>query len=311
MEIFLGLIFKIAPLYFVVFLGYLAGKYLDVKKESVAALLIYFIAPLVIFNGVVTASFDYSVILLPLLFFTVATVFSLVFYNIGKLFWQGAEKNVLAFTAGSGNTGYFGLPLVLALFGDQYLSIAVLTTLGLVLYENSVGYYFIARGNFSPKDAAMKVLKLPTLYAFVVGVVFLALHFSFNDTIASLFSNFRGAYSVLGMMLVGLGLAGITRASVDSTFLSAAFSAKFIVWPVAVMGLIYLDSTHFHLLSAFMYPVMLLLSIVPLASNTVAFATQLKAIPEKAAFTVLASTLFALLYIPLFVAFVFPLVLPG
>jgi hypothetical protein len=47
-----------------------------------------------------------------------------------------------------------------------------------------------------------------------------------------------------------------------------------------------------------------------MASNTVAFATQLNAIPEKAAFTVLASTIFALLFIPLFVTFVFPLVLP-
>jgi predicted permease len=51
---------------------------------------------------------------------------------------------------------------------------------------------------------------------------------------------------------------------------------------------------------------MLLMSIVPLASNTVAFATKLGVHPEKSAITVLASTLFVLFYIPLFVTFIFP-----
>jgi predicted permease len=47
--------------------------------------------------------------------------------------------------------------------------------------------------------------------------------------------------------------------------------------------------------------VLLVLSIVPIASNTVAFATKLRAHPEKAAFTVMLSTLVALVYIPVFV----------
>ncbi len=311
MEIFLNLIAKIIPLYFVVFLGYIAGKQFNVSKESVAALLIYFIAPLVIFNGVATASLDYSIILLPLLFFLLATIISVIFYFIGKAFWQSAEKNVLAFTAGTGNTGYFGLPVILALLGEQYLSVAILSILGFILYENSVGYYFVARGNFKPRDALQKVLKLPTLYAFILGVLFLASHLSINENVAALFANFRGAYSILGMMLVGLGLAGVTRSAVDAKLLSAAFIAKFLVWPVVVICMILLDLSRSHLFASSVYPVMLILSIVPLASNTVAFAAQLKAVPEKAAVAVLASTIFALLYIPLFLAFVSPLVLKG
>jgi predicted permease len=48
--------------------------------------------------------------------------------------------------------------------------------------------------------------------------------------------------------------------------------------------------------------VLLVLSVTPIASNTVAFAAKLKAHPEKAALTVLLSTLFALVYIPIFVS---------
>ncbi len=45
------------------------------------------------------------------------------------------------------------------------------------------------------------------------------------------------------------------------------------------------------------------MSIVPLAANTVAIATELKTYPEKASVAVLMSTLFALFFIPLVVSF--------
>ena len=309
MAIFLALLAKIAPLYLIVFLGYLAGSKLNVRKESVATLLIYFIAPFVIFYGVVSATFDVSLILLPLFFFIVATTLSIVFYWIGRHFWKGAERNLLAFTAGSGNTGYFGLPVILALFGDQYLSVAVLSTLGLILFENSVGYYFVARGEAAPRDVFLKMAKLPTIYAFAAGVAFLLMHVPIGSGFVGMLGNFKGAYSILGMMMVGLGLAGVTRAAIDAKLLTAAFTAKFLLWPSIIVGSILLDMHVFHLLSPLAYPAMLILSVVPLASNTVAFATQLNAAPEKAAVTVLASTLFALAYIPLFMTFISPLVL--
>lgn len=309
MEVFLDLVSKIISLYFIIFLGYLAGKRFKVNKESIASLLIYFIAPLVVFNGVVTAPFNAEIILLPFFFFSLATIISGIFYFIGQFFWQGSERNVLAFTAGVGNVGYFGLPVVIALFGEHYLPVAVLSILGFILYENSVGYYFAARGHFNPKDAFMKVLRLPTVYAFMLGVLFLTLHISMPESISALFVNFRGAYSILGMMLVGLGLVGVARDSVDMKFLSAAFIAKFLVWPAAVSLFILLDTRVFHIFASSVYPIMLILSIVPLASNTVAFAAELNVVPGKAAIAVLASTIFALLYIPLFVTLVSPLIL--
>jgi predicted permease len=47
--------------------------------------------------------------------------------------------------------------------------------------------------------------------------------------------------------------------------------------------------------------VMVLLSVVPMAANTVAIAADLRVHPEKAAVAVLATTFFALVYIPLVV----------
>ena len=308
MSIFLTLLIKLLPLYGIVLLGWIAGKYLGVEKESIAPLLIYIVTPIVVFNGVITVTLNKATLSLPILFFFLACCICLAFYCLGKLIWQGSEKNILAFTAGAGNTGYFGLPVVLTLFGDQFLGIAVLTILGFVLYENSLGFFITAKGQHSGREALMKVLKLPALYAFFLGLVVSVSNINFASTVVDAINSFRGAYIVLGMMLVGLGLSQVTKASLDYTFTSVAFFAKFIIWPLVVGIIIFLDIHFVHLYSSEIHKIMLLMSIVPLASNTVAFATKLKTHPEKAAVTVLLSTLFALLYIPLFVALIFPLI---
>lgn len=301
------LIVKLLPLYALILLGFIAGSVLHVKKESVSALLIYIIAPVVVLNGVLTTPLDASTLSLPILFLALGSVLCAVFYGIASLFWQTTEKNILSFAAGTGNTGYFGLSVVLALYGSPYLGTAVLLILGVILFENSIGYFVAARGHHSAREALLKLIKLPSLYAFILGVL---LHGSSTPILASIndiFIQFRGAYTVLGMMLIGIGLASVTRSALDPLFTSMAFGAKFIAWPLCTFLIILLDRYTLHLYQPSVEKIILLLSTVPLASNTVAFATQLNTHPEKTAVAVLFSTLFAVVYMPLVIAVLFPL----
>jgi hypothetical protein len=305
MTIFLTLLAKLFPLYLIVFLGWIAGRYLEVKKESIASLLIYIIAPVVVFNGVITTELNFSTLSLPVLFFTLACLLCLLFYFIGTFIWEGSEKNILAFTSGVGNVGYFGLPVVLSLFGEKFLGVAVLSVLGFILYENSLGFFVVAKGRYTRNEALKKVLTLPALYAFFVGLIVNLSHVQLGTVVFDIIGSFRGAYTVLGMMLVGLGLSQVTRMSFDPVFSGIAFLAKFVAWPLVVGTIVFFDIHFFHVYSTELYKIMLVMSIVPLASNTIAFATKLGTHPEKAAVTVLLSTLFALVYIPLFVSLIF------
>lgn len=307
MFLFILLLAKLLPLYALIMLGFIAGKFLAVKKESIAALLIYIVAPVVVFNGVVATKISASALSLPVLFFGAACLICLSFYFLASWVWKTSEKNVLALAAGGGNVGYFGLPVALALFGEAQLGVAVLAILGIILYENSLGFFITARGQHTGRQALIKLLKLPPIHAFFIGLAVNIYHISLGSAVFDIITSFRGAYTVLGMMLVGLGLAGVTRASFDYTFTGFAFLAKFIVWP-AVMGLVvFIDWKFLHMYNPVIYKVIFLMSVVPLASNTVAFAAKLNTHPEKVAVTVLLSTLFALFYIPIFVALVFPL----
>lgn len=309
MEIAFLLFQKILPLTLLVALGFLAGKYFPIKRESVAALLIYFITPAVIFSGVIKSSLSLQLIALPALFFIGAVIISSVFYLVGCIIFRDSRKNLLAFAAGTGNTGYFGLPVILALFGEEYFAIAVLAILGFVVYENTLGYYFVARGSFSSHDALKKLIRLPAIYGFLAGLLFLILSVPVNESFEALFVNFRGAYSILGMMMIGIGLSAAHHHAFDIKLILSTFFVKFIVWPLAVALLVFIDMSYFQYFNEATYAVMLLLSIVPLASNTVAYAADLNVVPEKAALTVFLSTIFSLLFIPLFIALIFPIIL--
>jgi malate permease and related proteins len=301
MGIFFTLLEKIAPLYIVILLGYLAGKLLHVKKESIAPLLIYVIAPFVIFNGVTRAQIGLGTLSLPVLFFILACLMCGVFYVLSSYIWKSSEKNIVAFTSGTGNTGYFGLPVAIAIFGSEIVPLIVLSVLGFVLFENTLGFYITARGNFTPKESFLKVLRLPTMYAFLAGLFVNLNGINLGKPYLDLATNFQGAYSTLGMMLIGLGIASIAKFEFDYKFITITFFAKFIAWSLIMAGVIFLDITYFHVYSVQIHQVMILMSVVPLAANTVALATELRTHPEKASMAVLLSTLFALFYIPLVV----------
>src|SRR5436190_16850867 len=127
MLVFLTLVFKIIPLYLLIGLGFIAGKYLQASKETVARLLIYIIAPAVIFNSVFTTTIAANVLFLPILFFALCCFVCLVTFITSKHIWSDATKNILAFTAGTGNTGYFGLPVAIILLGTDVAGLVVIS----------------------------------------------------------------------------------------------------------------------------------------------------------------------------------------
>lgn len=299
MEVFISLLTKLIPLYIIIFLGFIAGKYLHAKKETLATILIYIIAPVIVFHGVITAKINLATLSLPVIFYIVCSFICIFFYWVAKSIWSDTTKNILAFAAGSGNAGYFGLPVAVAIFGENVLGIVALIILAFILYENSTGFFITARGNYTIKESLIKIAKLPAVYAFVIGLVLNLKGVTFGQIYFETISFFRGAYTVMGMMLIGLGLSDAKKYEFDLKFIATIFMAKFLFWPLIIFLVIILDNNLLRLYDPSIHKIMMLISSVPIAANTVAYATVLRAHPEKASVAVLLTTLFALFYIPL------------
>lgn len=298
MDIFLVLLARIVPLYLIIGLGYVAGKKLRAEKETIAAILIYIVAPVVVFDGVVRTELNVSTLSIPIFFFVACCFLCGLFYAVSSLLWKDAHRNILAFTAGTGNTGYFGIPVSLAIFGEEYLGFTVLAILGFILYESSLGFFVTARGHHSAKEGFQKILKLPSLYAFLFALIAQAVEMPITEIYTTASQQFRDAYSVLGMMMIGLGIASIQTWKFDWLFTGVAFLAKFAAWPLLMFLTIMIDRNVLHFFTPEIHRIMILMGVVPMAANTIAFAIHLNAEPEKASVAVLLSTLVALIFIP-------------
>lgn len=304
-EVFFVLIGKLLPLYIFIGIGFVGGKFLNISRETVARLLIYILSPLIVFYGIMTIDIQLAVLLLPVTYFLLSIVTCLLGYFLASRFWKDTHKNILGFATGTGNTGYFGFPVAVAIFGERVLGLMILGSFGAIIYECTIGFFLVARGHHGIRDSVMRVVKLPTMYAAVIAIACNLGGLPLPDPINDIFLSVRGAYTILGSMMVGLGLSGVSRWRIDWLFTGIAFFMKFLIWPVLMYGVLRLDASVFHLFSEDMRNVLFLLSIVPMAANTVAFATELRTEPEKAATAVFLSTAFALFYIPLMVAMVF------
>ncbi|RXK03189.1 transporter [Arcobacter sp. CECT 8989] len=303
MNIFFIILGKIAPLYLNIGIGYILAKYFRIKREQIAFLLVYILGPVVIFFAVLSIEINMQLVFLPLFIFIFGSVIAFYILKKYKNEWNDASVNTLAFTCGTGNTGYFGIPLAMILLEPSVANIFIFGTLASLLYENTTGFYVTAKGSFTARQSIIKVLKLPLLYAFIAGLSFNLDGFRTPEVIVPYFENLKWAYGILGMMMLGMGMKGFNlHEDFDKKYIRISYFFKFIFWPAVVLAIIFLDKTFINFLNEEIYKVMFLFSIVPLAGNTVTLAVLLKAKPEKASFTVLLSTIVSVIYIPVMLA---------
>jgi len=293
---------KILPLYITIVLGFIVAKYLKGERESMASLLIYIIGPVVIFLAAYKVKLNLAVIFMPILLYALNSILALSTLKVANNFFKDNTKNILAFSAGTGNTGYFGIPLAIMLLNEDLANIYIFTVLASLLYESTVGFFVVAKGHYSIKQSLLKVVKLPSIYALILGLTCNVFEIQFSTDLLDYLGYFKNAYAILGMMMIGMGLKGLAHVGIDKMFMGFAFTLKFIIYPLAVLIIIWIDSYYFNFFSSDLYKVMFLFAIPPMAGNTVAVASLLNVHPEKAALAVVISTAISIFTIPFMIA---------
>ena len=302
MVAFSSLFFKILAVLLNVVVGYLAGRLARVERDSIASLLFYFISPIVFFSVPASANLSISALGITLVTFIISTSLCAFSYYFFGFYWKDQTRNILALAAGSGNCGYFMLPIAAALFDNYVLSIYMMAIVGVSIYESSVGFYVSVRANATTKDSIRQVLRLPALNAFILGCIFSFTGATLPDFLDAFTSSMRTTYSVLGMMMIGLGLSALPKFEIDIKFTLAAFANKFLFFPIAINLFILLDKFVFKLYDVNYYKALQLVFMAPMAANTIVISSISRFSPEKVAATVLLSSLFTLLYVPVMVS---------
>lgn len=294
---------KIISLIFFSFIGYIAGRYFNVCQKSIANIIIYLISPL--FNFYIMATSEIAPELLGIIPFQTLVCLSIGIpsFYIAKIFFKDSRVNLLSLTLSTPNAGYFGIPLVLIFFGDKFLAHQLLIAVGTGFSVYTFGFYIMNRAKFNFRTCILKVAQVPIMYAVILGFFFSKTTLEIPDFLLPSFEMLKGAYGVLGLMMIGIGIGKARKIAFDLKLISFAVIGKFMAYPIITFIFIFIDNHTLNILDNKTEQLFYLGSLMPLGINTINFAALTQEREAEAATLVLLSSVIACILIPLYLTY--------
>lgn len=296
----------LVPLTLLILLGWVVGRVQDIDLKSVSTMLIYAISPVVAFGSTAQLNFHGNYVLLPFITFALASFCGLTSFALGRRFLKHKDMGYLLPQAtGSGNNGYFGLPLAMAILPADQVGVYFLIMLGTSIFEATLGYYFVGRGHLTVRHALKRAMGMPVTYAIAAGLALSARHVTLDPGMLKLWEAARGSYVCIGMMIIGIALAKHKKLAWEMDFIALAMFGKYILWTVAVAAFAWADIHVLKIYEAPVYTMIAILAITPVAANTAAFAAQHDFKPQLAATIVFITTIISFVSLPVVLPLIF------
>lgn len=227
--------------------------------------------------------------------FAMAAVVTLVLSKLLRL--DNSKRYITAFMLLFGNTGFIGIPVIRALYGTEAVFFAailemvndvVIFTIGMMLIQMSAG----AKLRFEPK-----LFLNPGLIGVIVGLLLFLLDIHLPEVIGGAVEMVGDATTPLTMFLIGYQLGGLKAKEIlkDASIYVISFT-KLLIVPVLALIVLRVAVGDFSLLEK----VLIMSFAMPAGSVSVIFSQQYRGETAFATKTVLLSTLFSIVTIPVF-----------
>ena len=280
--------------YLFIVLGYMAKRIFkeEMSTKTLTLMSVYFLQPFVTIWGFSTAKLHAEHIYVPLLYLAIILAILIPTVVIGKiLFADPKERAIFSIAGFVGNTGNIGIPLGIALFGEQSVIYTTLINIANVFVVYIIGVYIYSRGSFSIRDSLMNIIKIPIIPASVVAILINIYDIPLSTQIEEFFK--MGAYAgiVLQLFLLGTFLQGIHIKALHPKLMLGTLSQKFVIIPLATAFILAFTD-----LSLFVQGIVFMEMIVPLAVANINLASLYDCKPKDVTTLILLSTL---IFIPL------------
>lgn len=242
-------LFSILGIYLFIAVGF-GAKWTFKEKiddRTITLLSVYFLQIFLTFWGLLKRPIDTELLLAPSVYLAITLMALLLMIPLAKLLFRDTkERSIATVAALIGNTGNLGIPLGIALFGEQCVPYLTLINLVNVFVVYTVGVFYYSRGEFSVRDSLMNILKLPVLWAAMVAIALNVSGYHPSEAIDK--TLMMGAYASMTMQLVlfGIYLYGIKLGELNAKLSIWVSSTKFILIPVLawiVLGQIVMENS--------------------------------------------------------------------
>ena len=282
-------------------LGFLFGKNFQISSKNFSRANLFIFSPLLMFTGTFAKQFDFDFIkifFLTALLSIVLMIFALLW---SKAFPLPQEENAIFLTNSTvSNVGNFGMPLCISILGEA--SIAPLSFVLLVhsIFANTFGAFFISGGQQSFKKSLINILKLPTIWAVLLGLILQFLDIKIPAVIFQPLQTFGNVAIPFSIFIFGMSLSVLEKFILPTRLFLQSLFWQLILAPIVGLGIL-----KFFSIGKLASQVFFIETTVPLALITVVLADVFNCKKEKAATIVLLSTLFSFVTIPLWIYFGF------
>ncbi|MEV9616062.1 AEC family transporter [Aliarcobacter butzleri] len=283
-------IFSVLPIYFFIFLGFIAKKRFttQIDEKTLVLLSLYFFQPILILWGLTKSPINYEFIMSPLFYIIIVfTTLSFLIFFCKIIFNSRTDESIYLGTALIGNTGNLGIPLGIALFGVESVPYTSIINIANVFFMYTISVYFFAREQFSLKQAIISIFKIPAIW-FALFALFLNYYqVPISEHITTALN--MGAYTSLTIQLFifGVYLYNVQVKTIPWKLSLHISFVKHILLPVIGI-LIIVWFTDFN---SFVASILIMELMMPLAVNNVNFAVLYNCKPFDVAATILISSI--------------------
>jgi predicted permease len=294
------LIANVLPLYALIAIGLAIGRHAKADVKTVATIMIYAVVPFVMFGAVAGMKPSTEYIIPPLIIAFISATSATICYHVSKIFWKtGNYSNLLGMISIGANATYFGIPIALAIGGQEWFGVYMMMVLPIFILDSTLSYYYGARGHFDMKQSLIRTAKLPIIYGALAGLVWsLSGLGPLPEVVHVYWERFTATTIVIGMLMIGTGLGQTERFRFDFSFFKGVIFSRYLLWPGLGMLSIFIEMNYFNIFPNVIRQFILLICSCPLAANNVAFAAKLELHPALTAMMVTITTIGALAFIP-------------
>jgi len=291
--------------YLFIALGYLAKRLFKerIDPRTLTIMSVYFMQPFVSIWGFSTAQLHWEHFDVVGIYFGIILLLLIPSVFVAKvLFDDPKERSIFSIAGFVGNTGNIGIPLGIALFGEQSVIYTTLINLANVIVVYMLGAYIYSRGSFDIRTSLLNIIKIPIIPASLIAMTLNLLGVTFPAQLMEFFK--MGAYSgiVLQLFLLGTFLYGIKIYQLHPKLFLGTLSQKFLFVPLLSALILSLTG-----LPPFVQAVILMEMMTPLAVANINLASLYDCRPQDVTALILLSTLCFIPVLFLFVLWVMPL----
>lgn len=287
---------QIILMFLIIALGYLLKKinfYSDAFIKDLGNLLFVVINPLTMFNAY-TNEYSPSKAKEMLLSFVLVIVLYAISIILGNIFFDSKKHYIEKFGTIINNPGFFGLPIIIAVFGQEAVFYAAASIAGNTIVQWTYGSYLMSQDK---KTMSFKAIYTNTsIIALVLGLIFFFLRIPVPQIVGSTINSLSSMMGPICALIIGSNLVGTNLKKLKDDALDILVCLlRLVVIPLcAVLLFKFVDDKYF------MLKFTLLIGIcTPCGSSTAVFANMYNKDYEKAARLVCLCTLLTGITMPL------------